>query len=114
MLEQHVHYITEPLKGLIFTLSADSGLPNIFSLNPQETKWLSVRDKIINGNLEILFMHRNTTTRVVLLHNRLNNIPVQDCVILFQRNSCLINDLYEVENMPKNYFFEHTWTWKMV
>ena len=60
MLEQHVHYITEPLKGLIFTLSADSGLPNIFSLNPQETKWLSVRDKIINGNLEILFMHRNT------------------------------------------------------
>ena len=38
---------------------------------------------------------------MVLLHNRLNNIPVQDCVILFQRNSCLINDLYEVENMPK-------------
>ena len=42
--KQQVYYIIEQLKGLIFTLSADRGLPNIFSLNPQETKGLSVRN----------------------------------------------------------------------
>ena len=52
MSEQHVHYITEPLKSFIFTLSADSGLRNIFSIYPRETKWLSVRDQINNVNLK--------------------------------------------------------------
>ena len=36
--EKHFHYITEPLKSLIVTLSADSGLQNICSLYPKETK----------------------------------------------------------------------------
>ena len=49
------HYITEPLKSLMFTLSADSGLWNIFSIYPRETKCLSVRDKIIIVNLEKKF-----------------------------------------------------------
>ena len=30
MLEQHLHYITYPLKSFVFTLSADSGLQNFF------------------------------------------------------------------------------------
>ena len=59
MSEQHFHYITEPLKGFIFILSADSGLCNIF-----------VRDKINDVNLEINFMHGNTTISLVLLHGR--------------------------------------------
>ena len=84
MSEQHVLYVTKSLKGLIFTLSADSGLPNISLLNPQKTKRLSVKYKIIYGNLEILFMHRNTTSWLVLLHGRLNNIQKQHLVILFQ------------------------------
>ena len=53
MPEQKFHYITEPLKSLMFTLSADSDLGNVFSIYPPETKWLSVRDKITMGNLEI-------------------------------------------------------------
>ena len=78
MSEQHDHYITGSLIDLIFTLSAHSGLLNIFSLNPQETKYLSVRGKLMNGNLYIYFMHRNTTRWVVLLHGRPNNIQKQN------------------------------------
>ena len=84
MSEQHVHYVTKPLKGLIFTLSANSGLPNIFLLNPRKTKRLTVKYKIVYGNLDILFMHRNKTSWVVLLHGRLNNIQKQHLVTLFQ------------------------------
>ena len=73
---QNFHYITEPLKSHMFTLSADSGLWNIFSIYPRETKCLSVRDKIIIGNLEINFMHINTTNCVVLLHGNLNKILI--------------------------------------
>ena len=36
--DKHFQYITEPLKSLIVTLSADSGLQNICSLYPKETK----------------------------------------------------------------------------
>ena len=76
MSEQHVNYITEPRKDLIFTLSADSGPPNIFSLNPQETVRLSVRYKIFYDELEILFLHGNTTSWVVFQQGRLNNIQI--------------------------------------
>ena len=47
MPEKYLQYITDPLKSFIFTLSVDSGLRNIFSLYPQETKWLSVKDKMV-------------------------------------------------------------------
>ena len=36
---------------------------------------------------------------VGLLHGRLNNVQIQDWVILFQQNSCLISDIYEDENI---------------
>ena len=65
MSEQHFYFITDPLK-------------NHFSLYPQETKWFYFRDKILSGNLDISFMHRNTTSCVVLLHGILNNIQMQD------------------------------------
>ena len=68
MSEQHVHYITQPLKSFIFTLSADSGLQQLVSLYPQETERLSIRDKIENDNLEMLCTHRNETSSVILLH----------------------------------------------
>ena len=58
MSEHHVHYITEPLKGLIFTLSAYSDLPNIFIIK-------SATDKTFYGYLETSFMYRNTTSWMV-------------------------------------------------
>ena len=57
MPEHNFHYITEPLKNIMFTLSADSYLWNIFSIYPRGTKCMSVRDKIFIVNLEINFMH---------------------------------------------------------
>ena len=54
------------------TSAVDSGLWNIFSIYPRETKYLAVRDKIIISNLETNFMHINTTNCVVLLHGNLN------------------------------------------
>ena len=47
--EKHVHYMTEPLKGFIFTLSADSGLQIVVFIKTVTDKWLSVRDKIMTG-----------------------------------------------------------------
>ena len=63
---------------------------------------------MINGNLEILFMHTIKTRCVVLLHGMLNNIQFQDWVILFQQNSFLISEFYVIENMQKK------WTKEMV
>ena len=57
--------------------------------------------KKIKGNLELKFMHWITTSWVVFIHCRPNNIKIKDWNILFQQNSCLISDLYEVENMAK-------------
>ena len=76
---------------------------------------MSVRDKITIGNLEISFRHRNTTSCVVLLHGRLNNIHIKDWVILFQHNSFPISDFYEVENIQQQKsLFEHTRIQEMV
>jgi hypothetical protein len=53
MSEENFQYITEPLKSLILTPSANSGLKFFSSLYPRETFSMSVRDKITIGNLEI-------------------------------------------------------------
>ena len=74
MKNQHLNYTKEPLESFIFTLNEDSGHRNIFSANPQETKRLSVKNKIINYGLEFDILHINTTSFVVLLHFRLNKI----------------------------------------
>ena len=92
------------LKRLIFTLSADSGLQNIVSLYPQETKCLSVRDKIMIANLEIYLVHRNTTNCVIFLHSNLNNMLIQDWDISFQQYSYLISIFHGVDNRPKGVF----------
>ena len=74
MTNQHFNYTIEPLESFIFTLSEDSGHQNIFSAYPQETKRLSVKDKIIKYGLELDFLHRNTTSCVVFLPCWLNKI----------------------------------------
>ena len=51
MTNQHFNYTIEPLESFIFPLSEDSGHQNIFLAYPQETKRLSVKDKIINDSL---------------------------------------------------------------
>ena len=47
--EKHAHYNTAPLKGLIFTLSADSDLQIVVFTKTMTDNWLSVRDKIMTG-----------------------------------------------------------------
>ena len=55
MTNQHFKYTIETLESFVFTLSEDSGKQNIFSAFPQETKRLSVRDKIIMMILNLDF-----------------------------------------------------------
>ena len=74
MTKQYFNYAIEPLESFIFTLSENSGHRNICSAYPQETKRLSVKDKIIKNGLEFEFLHRNTTSCVVFLNCRLNMI----------------------------------------
>ena len=93
----------------MFTLLANSGLWNIFSIYPRE----SVRDKVIIVNLEINFMHINKTNCVILLHSNLNKILIWDWVIFFHHNSFLISDFYAVENIPKNAWTQDV-VWKAV
>ena len=94
---------------LMFTFSADSGRWNIFSIYLQETKFLSVRDKIVIVNLENNCMHINTTNCVVLLHGNHHKILIWDWVILLQHNLFLISDVYGAENMPKKSLLQDTW-----
>ena len=77
MTKQQYNYTVERLESFILTLSEDSGHSNIFSKYPQETKRLFVRDKIINDDLQLEFLHRNTTSCVVFHHCRLNLIKIQ-------------------------------------
>ena len=92
MTNQHFNYTIEPLKSFIFTLSEESGHWNTFSAYPQETKGLSVKDKIKNYDLQFEFLHRNTTCCLVFLHCRLNKISINRWVTLFQQNSFRIRD----------------------
>ena len=86
-IRQYFHYTIKPLEGFILKLIEDSGFLNFsLSIYPRETKCLSVRDKIINGNLEIYFKHINTTNCVVLLRGNLNKIQIWEWVVLFQHN----------------------------
>ena len=59
MTNQHFNYTLEPLESFIFTLSEDISHQNIFSGYPQETKRLSLKNKIINHCLEFKFLNRN-------------------------------------------------------
>ena len=74
MTNQYFNYAIEPLECFIFTLSENSGHRNISSAYLQETKRLSVKDKIINDGLGFEFLHRNTTSCVVFLSCSLNMI----------------------------------------
>ena len=67
-------------------------LRTCFEIYTRETNCLSVRDKILNGNLGIHFMHRNTTSSGVLTHGRLINVSIQKWFILFQQYSYLNRD----------------------
>ena len=62
-----------------------------------------MRKKINKVNFEIYFMHKITTSWVFLLNGRLNKIQIQ----LFQQNSYLISDFYEIKNMQKKNSLTH-------
>ena len=86
MSKQKLHYITDPLKSFIFSLSDDVAYKTFFFITSardqngclQKTKRLSVRDQIMNGNLETLGMYRTISSWMVLLHARINNRQIKD------------------------------------